>query len=231
MRDPGLQSPPPPARWRRSLRPIGRVLRSLFHTRRHLLLACELDAVPPSRRARVEVAFRAALPAEASALVSDPAHEISEEGRRVHEQLLAEGARCTLGLVGGRVVYHGWSAAGRWRIAGGASMDLPPGTAIIFRCFTVRSERGKGIYGAALGWELARLAREGFHRALINVEMGNLISRRAIASAGFRQMGTYRVTCVAGVLRASLPESLRSRIAADSSRRPVPARAEGAGPR
>lgn len=206
----------PVANLRKSLRPLGRLLRKLYSDRRRVVFDYDLAAGVPEPPGG-PITFREATREDVLSLAADPAQEVSRTAARRHRRLLEEGAPFFIGLSGGRIVYHAWASLGRWRIAGPHVLRLGRGNACIMGCFTVASLRGQGIYPAALAAQLRALWRRGARRVFIEAEEGNAASLRGIEKAGFRRLGVYEVRRRAGATRLLIPAGLRRAVEEDSA--------------
>ena len=190
------------------------LLDALYGRRRHLLLTYDLRGALRPSTATVDVSFRAGTAKDLDAITRDPAHAITWQAARRHRELLAADGRLLVGCLGGRIIYRGWSSRMLWRPGAGAEVPLGEAKGVIFRCFTVPDQRGRGVYAAALACHLATLQRQGVTRVYINVDSTNTPSIRAIRKAGFASHAEYEVTTVIGRSKLSLPPDLRESVAA-----------------
>ncbi len=206
--------PPLPALKAR-LRPLGALLRSVYSRRRQEVFDFDLSGQLPDFRAKVPVVFRHADAADVEAYTGDPDHEMGPSASRLHRRLIEERALPMVGRLDGRIVYHGWAATHRWRVAGSVVVPLGRGKAVMFRGFTVRALRSQGLHAAALSYELRFLKERGVRRAYLNVEETNAPALRAVDKTGFRHVGGYVVVRMAGTVRVLMDESLRRAVSED----------------
>jgi hypothetical protein len=193
------------------------LLDAVYGRRRHLLLTYDLRGAQRPCPATVDVTFRAGTARDLDDIARDPAHEITWQSARRHRELLAADGRLLVGCLGGRIIYRGWSSSLLWRPGAGEEVSLGEAKGVIFRCYTVPEQRGRGVYAAALGCHLATLQRQGIAHVYINVDSTNIPSIRAIRKAGFASHAEYEVTTVMGRSKLSLPPDLRASVEAPAS--------------
>ncbi len=188
------------------------LLRTIYSRRRQHLLVLELRGAPLAHPATIDVVFRQGTAQDLAVIARDPAHEITIVSGRRHQELLAADGRLLVGTLGGRIIYRGWSSTRIWRPGAGVEIAMGPAKGVIFRCFTVADQRGRGVYAAALGDHLAMLRRQGVSRVYINVNVENIPSIRAIRKAGFAPLTDYETTSFMGRSRLILPPGLQEAV-------------------
>jgi len=200
---------------RKRLRPVARLLRSLYSRRRHWLLEFDLARAIPGITPPAGVVFRPAARADVERFPRDPQHEVPRHAARLHRGLFDAGCPFFVGDQDGRIIYRAWAVLRTWRIAGPHHLKLGRGKATVLGCFTVQDQRGRGVYPAALTAQLWTLKQAGVRRAFINVEDTNIASLRGIEKAGFRRMGQYSVTRLAGRVTLIMDPALRREVEED----------------
>lgn len=121
---------------------------------------------------------------------------------RIGAALVAEHARGTLrcaGALDGRTLvgyafYADGSVPARHNRGGerfdGIGLELPPGARFLFKAFVRPAWRGRGVLPALLVDAHARLRETGVHTIVTTTARRNGAARRALARAGFREVGT-----------------------------------------
>ena len=200
---------------RKRLRPLGRLLRVLYSRRQNILLQYDLGDPIPEANLSEPIDFRPAAREDVLSFLAHPDHEVAAGAARRHLALLDAGEPFFVGIRDGRIVYRAWAVRKLWRIAGNHHLALGRGKATILGCFTVQSERGKGVYPAALAAQLRLLKAQGVARVFINTEERNAASLRGIQKAGFRQLGGYEIVRLAGGVSLRIEPELRRAVESD----------------
>ena len=200
---------------RKTLRPLGSALRALRSSRRNVLLDVDLDRPLLDIAAPDSILFRPARREDVVSFLADPDHEVPARAASRHLALLAAGEPFWVGTLSGRIVYRAWAVRAVWRIAGPHHLTLGRGKATILGCFTVADQRGLGIYPAALVAQMRHLKELGVRRVFINSEEQNTASLRGIEKAGFRRLGVYEVSRLAGRVSLRIEPALRRAVESD----------------
>lgn len=121
---------------------------------------------------------------------------------------LTDTTSCYLVFFEQRIAHASWvTTSAAWTGEIRAFVTPPADSAYVYESFTGPALRGRGIYPWALRCICAELATQGFQRAWIGVERGNVPSLRAISKAGFesafsvpyrRRLGRLSVESPAG---------------------------------
>ncbi len=175
-----------------------------------ILLAAPADADLDGDR--VPVAFEWAAADIFDRDLAAPAFQFPPVAARRAREWLARGDRCLVGRVHDRAATYLWVGT-QVRDFPGASCPVGPGTAYVYKTFTLPEFRGRGLNTAALREARRRCARDGFQQVLIDVASDNVKSRRAIERAGFVAAGRLFLLRVGRVRQVWLPGPVRRRIA------------------
>jgi len=174
--------------WQRTVHRLRERLRAISGTEKlgRVMYVCELaDRVATTvRSSGVEI----------RELSSDEvlayAAEVSSAGGSTGSPVL-DGARCVVGVVGGRQVYRFWYV----RRAGDQIHGAPPGwrprgdVLFLYDGYTEPAYRGRGIHTAAVEWLLTRERGAGVAHAVCVVHADNFMATRAVQRVGFRPLG------------------------------------------
>ena len=143
--------------------------------------------------------------------VATPAFQFPPAAARSARRWLDRGDRCLLGRVDARPATYLWVATSV-REFPGAPCPIGPGTAYVYKTFTLPAFRGQGLNTAALREARRRCAMEGYRQVLIDVASNNTASRRAIERAGFVQVGRFLLLRLGTRRRAWMTASAIRRI-------------------
>lgn len=100
-------------------------------------------------------------------------------------------------LSGNRIVSFGWVCHSD-RSVGPAHLTETAGRAFLFNFHTAVAHRGRGLYPSLLIAMQNVLASEGLTELIIDVNVLNTVSARAIARAGFAPVGHITYTTILG---------------------------------
>jgi L-amino acid N-acyltransferase YncA len=121
---------------------------------------------------------------------------VAEFGRDVEEAAAfhAEGHDLWLAVDGETPLFTCWIFKGRVPAvaAPGGWLELPPGVACLEDSLTTPAARGRGIAPAAWTSIADALVSEGLETMITKVETENAPTRKAVAKAGFREIGIMR---------------------------------------
>ncbi|HTV03293.1 MAG TPA: GNAT family N-acetyltransferase [Luteitalea sp.] len=121
---------------------------------------------------------------------------------------LRRGDQCLVGLLDGQPATYLWVGTSV-REFPGTPCVIGPGTAYVYKTFTLASLRGRGLNTAALHEVRRRSVQAGHRRLLIDVAADNAASLRAIERAGFVRAARFFIVRLGGRRRAWLPPQVR----------------------
>ena len=108
------------------------------------------------------------------------------------EARIARGDVAVAAWVDGRIAHAAWVATGRTHIPYlGCDLVLDAGEMLVHDSFTDPAHRHAGLAHARMMWVFREWARLGFRRCFAVVAEENEVGRRAMASAGYREVGRY----------------------------------------
>ena len=149
-------------------------------------------------------------------VLATPVFQFPPAAARRARQWLARGDRCLLGHVDDQPATYLWVGTSV-REFPGTACPIGPGTAYVYKTFTLPEFRGRGLNTAALCEVRRRCGSEGLREVLIDVASNNAASRRAIERAGFVPAGRLLLLRLGGRRRTWLTGSARRRISGAAS--------------
>ena len=130
------------------------------------------------------------------------------------ERRLAQRDRCAVGLVNQQPTSYLWMTS-RMREFPRLELPLAAASVFVYKTFTLPKLRGGGLSHAVIMWALAEYARLGYHRAFMDIGIGNRPSLRVAEKAGFVEVGRFTIITIAGQSFTRMASELSSRVSRD----------------
>jgi len=162
----------------------------------------------------------------ATAVQVDRVGELGQDGAEARRRR-ERGNDAWFALDGDTLLFCCWTFRDRTPVlaAPGGELELPGGVACLEDSISSPKARGRGIAPASWSCIADELDGQGFHAMITKVTVDNVPSRKAVLKAGFREIGTMRLSRLVGRKRASmdpegpgLGEELAALIAPEGSR-------------
>ena len=183
-----------------------RAKRKVWQRREVVVLCCTLDKPRVEHQPGVETRFEW--------INETRIHELnlaeldfSRDALNTAKKRLRAGDKCLVGYVHDEPATYLWLTTTARHISS-ACFQLGKGKAFIYKTFTRREHRGRGLNRAALSSALEHLRRQSFDCAFIDVNRANSPSLRAISAAGFQEVGSLRVYRVGKTEWVRVPKRL-----------------------
>jgi hypothetical protein len=179
--------------------PLVRLRKLLGHVRRAFVLdtydvfAREAADADLDLRAPEGYRIRFGEPADLDAC--DPHHtQLTARECELGKRRLELGHRLVLITdAGGTPVFTMWVNPRNANVPGGIKRALGPDQVFIYKAFTSPDHRGRKLYQVGMRFVLADLRRRGLRELVGYAHTGKTVSRRGLASTGFRAVGRFRV--------------------------------------
>lgn len=174
---------------------LSRGLRYLFSSESYVVYQHDLGVSPlPLLNPRIQVRFSTNWPDVEMVLRANPnVYEMDELAFDSLQRCVQEGEECFSVWAGKQLAFFGWVQFKYRRPVPRTQIPLGPGSAYIYRCYTMAKFRGLNIYPAALAFACRRLENQGFRKVFIDHAWSNEASRRGIETFGANAIGNYRL--------------------------------------